>query len=521
MKATRKDKHLKQISKRTVERIIPTRLPKPFVVPLIIGLLLFVSYSYYFYIGLCWNIESRLSLTHAIVRDHTFQIDKFWISSTNNKPRTYDVAYNPKTGHYYCDKAIGAELLGVPGLWLYQRLNVNTSSFLRGLLGNYIINITATALPAAIAGVMLFLVLGYLTPLVAPRVWITLAYGLGTITFPYATMFFGHETAAALLLISFCLLFRMRRRGWSRWGGLAAGLFAGYALITDFLSFTVVAGLAIYALFIVWQELRQRNPEQRPWSQALLALLPFALGMVAFLPLQMWYNQVCFGSPFASAYRFEIIKEFREGMSQGLMGITAPKLEALFQLTLGQRRGIFYESPFLLFAIPGFYLMIRQKVLRLEGIVCAGIFVTTLLVNSGYYLWWGGATYGARFLLVGIPFLALPAFYAMPYAPRAFKILAVAAMCFMSIVVISTPLIAEGSPNPLFEGEVQIFVQEFIKGIPLRETQSFNIVQTLLRLDKPHSVAPWFAFIALCLVYLRSLRIDSLAETASNETSKS
>jgi len=37
--------------------------------------------------------------------------------------------------------------------------------------------------------------------------------------------------------------------------------------------------------------------------------------------------------------------------------------------------------------------------LRTYELICAGIFLATLLVNSGYYLWTGGAAYGARFMV--------------------------------------------------------------------------------------------------------------------------
>lgn len=469
---------------------------------LIVALILFICYSFYFYAGLNWNIESRLSLTHAIVDDHTLTIDRY-------AHRTLDKAYYG--GHYYCDKAVGASFLGVPVYWLYTRLTAASTSPFRSLWGNYLINISATVIPSVVAGVLLYMLLGFFTPAVAPRVWATLAYGLGTLAFPYSMMFFGHQTAAALVFIAFALLFRMKRKGWSPAGALGAGVLAGYALVTDFLSFPVVAGLGIYALITVYQA---RGGAK---GQTLVALAPFVIGVLLPLPLQAWYNWQCFGSPFASAYRYEVLPEFVKGMSAGLMGITMPKIEPLFQLTLGPRRGIFYSSPFLLFAIPGMYLMIRRHALRLEGLICAGIFLVMLLMNAGYYLWTGGGAYGARFLIVAIPFLILPAFMAMPYAPRAFKILAGASMFFAYVVVITSPLIAESSPNPLFEGA---FPTLFHRIFWPETNLTLNLLTPAGITDMRPALVP-VGLVALLLMHLRSQERSSAAAEKKSGTGNS
>ena len=509
-------------SKTTKKRVSPDKpaakapgegLPPPAAkaawrVPLVIGLILLACYSYFFYIIANWNIDTRLALTHAIVDKHTFAIDDYHL-------RTQDKAYY--NGHYYCDKAVGVSFLGVPVYWAYRQvMGPSEGSQLRrayrGFFGNHIISLFTTAVPAAIAGVLLYLLLGYFTSAVGWRVWLTLAYGLGTLAFPYATMFFGHQTAAALGFAAFFILFRMRRKGWSPWGALGAGVLAGYSLITDFLSFVVVGGLFIYAAII----LLERNPD-RPVMQRLLPLLPFCIGVALPLPLQMWHNAACFGSPFASGYQYEVVEKFRVGMSRGFMGITYPRPEAFFQLTFGPRRGLFYESPFLLFMIPGVYIMVRrwrrgpgkailpaESPYRLEGWLCAGIAFFSILLNSAYYLWWGGAAYGARFAIVAIPFMAVPALFAIPRAPIAFKILAAGSILFTSVVVITTPLIGEISPNPLLEGSFRTLFSNFFMAHPMF---NFNLMM-YLGVDDLRSVLPLVGLVAICLLYLRSLKME-------------
>ncbi|NIM06374.1 MAG: hypothetical protein GTO55_08220 [Armatimonadetes bacterium] len=466
-----------------------------FRAPLMVGIILFACYGYFFYLWANWNINSRLALTHSIVDKGTLNIDAY---HARKATFTLDKAYYK--GHYYCDKAVGASFLAVPTYWLYRQIapargGSEEVRAYRGLIGNYLINLSATVIPSVIAGVLFFFLLGYFTPATAPRVWLTLALGLGTLIFPYTSMLFGHQTAGAFGFIAFFILFRMRRKGWSAWGALGAGVLAGYALITDFLAVVVVLGLFIYAALTVFQN------KDRSLRSRLLIFTPFCLGVLLPLPLQLWYNWACFENPFASAYRYEVVEAFRVGMSKGFMGITYPRLEALYQLTFGPRRGHFYGSPFLLFMIPGTYIMIRQRTFRLEALVCVGIALFSILLNSAYYLWWGGAAYGARFSIVAVPFLALPAFFAMPHARRAFKLLAVTSIIFNGVVIMTTPLIGEGSPNPIFEGAIR----SLFKPDPLFKF-NFNLGMSLGVHDW-RSLLPLFGFLGLCLVYLRSLRL--------------
>jgi len=511
-------------------------------IALLLGLILLLCYSYYFYMGGNWNIETRLALTHAIVDDGTLMIDRY-------EARTGDKAFYK--GHYYCDKAVGASFLGVPVYWAVRPLLARYGATGTWVAGNYIISFFTTAIPSAMLGVLFYLLLGAFVAAAKPRIWLTLAYGLGTIAFPYATMFFGHQTAAAFAFIAFYLLFRARHRKWSGGGVFFAGLLAGYALITDYLSVAVILGLVVYAVVTVLQVKLPASPNKlagrtskppagskpvgggaippagfRPpagfkpagGSRMIISLWPFFIGIILPLPLQLWYNWACFDNAFASAYKYEALPQFARGMSVGLMGITFPKLEALYQLTFGPRRGLFYGSPFLLFALPGAWLLMRRlkskaarsatralseiSKFRLEGSICAGVGIFTLLLNSGYYLWWGGEIYGPRFLLPALPFIALLALPALYRAPKAFKLLAVTSIVFTSVVVITIPFISEASPNPLFDGAFRSLIRN---GLDLRPNFTFNAM-SLFGLDDIRSVLPLAAIIAICLKYLASLK---------------
>jgi hypothetical protein len=121
----------------------------------------------------------------------------------------------------------------------------------------------------------------------------------------------------------------------------------------------------------------------------------------------MSYNNIAFGNPFTIGYE-HLGNEFQESMSQGFMGISWPRLEVLFYLTFHPAHRLFWQSPVLLMALVGFFLLWRDKRYRLEGVVVLIAFISLLLINAGYFMWWGGYSFGPRHLIPMLLFLAIP-----------------------------------------------------------------------------------------------------------------
>jgi hypothetical protein len=59
-------------------------------------------------------------------------------------------------------------------------------------------------------------------------------------------------------------------------------------------------------------------------------------------------------------------------------------------------------------ALVGFFFLWRDKRYRLEGIIVLMGFIAYLLINAGYYMWWGGYSFGPRHLIPMLLFLAIP-----------------------------------------------------------------------------------------------------------------
>jgi len=133
-------------------------------------------------------------------------------------------------------------------------------------------------------------------------------------------------------------------------------------------------------------------------GRLILAGLPFVL-------LWGFYNASCFGSPFASSYRY--LGRFSEISNTGFLGFTVPRWDAFWGITFSPYRGLFFVSPFLLWAVPGFYYFVRDREWRLEGVLSVTIVVTHLLLISSWYDWRGGFAIGPRNLLLILPYLVI------------------------------------------------------------------------------------------------------------------
>ena len=74
----------------------------------------------------------------------------------------------------------------------------------------YFCTVATVAIPSALGVAVLYWLLGLLGVGESSRVLFSLAYALATPVLPYSTMMYGHQPAAALLLLGFAMLYRAR-----------------------------------------------------------------------------------------------------------------------------------------------------------------------------------------------------------------------------------------------------------------------------------------------------------------------
>jgi hypothetical protein len=342
------------------------------------------------------NANSRLALIASVVERHRLDIDA-------DHGMTKDKAWHD--GHYYSDKAIGTAVLGVPVYAAYREIR-GFEHFARKYWKPsnpfHILTVTVVALPSAILSVLLYQ-LGRLMG--AGRAWallLTLLYAFGTLAFPFSTVFFGHQLAAAFAFAAFFFLLRARLEtssgsptsATSAWSLLAAGALAGMAVLGEYPVALVAAFLFLYAATFV-------RPKPR--------LMLYVLGGLPAAALVLAYNWQTMGSPLSFAYEYVSDPEF-EGMKNGFFGITLPSWSSFVEITLGPR-GLLRQSVFLWLMPLGVWLMCRKPGWRRECALCVGVGLAFVVWNSSYYLPLGGATPGARFLVPSLPFVIVPLFF--------------------------------------------------------------------------------------------------------------
>ncbi|MBI5200018.1 MAG: hypothetical protein HY925_00400 [Elusimicrobia bacterium] len=372
------------------------------------------------------NTRSRWLALSAAVDYGRFEIDSF-------HEKTIDKSFFG--GHYYSNKGVGSLLVAYPAYWLLRRLilpatpGVPEPALLYETHARFLVRVLTTSLPFALLGAAMFLALAKAVPARA-AFWATAAYGLGTIALNHAAMFSGHQQTACLLFAAFLLLRGERRPALM----FAAGLAAGLAVLVEYPAALAAAALSVWAL----------GGRGRAGAKA-----AFVAGAGVCVLTLAAYNAACFGSPFVLSYFVLGDDRFAKQAAHGLVGITWPSLSAMAKLLASPSRGLFFIMPVLLYALPGLAAM-RREGKRGEAAAIAALSAATLLLISAYVGWHGGWTFGPRYLVYVLPFLAWASAWAAGGRPAFLALLALSAgQVFLAQVV--SPHTPEPVVNPLAE----------------------------------------------------------------------
>ena len=353
-------------------------------------LILLGSYAFFWH-ARDWNSASRLMLTYAIVDHGTVAINGLE-DQTRDRARIRN--------QYYSDKMPGFSLLGV--------LPYGASRALFGLPphpvgragfaywpADYWVTLATSGLATALCGALLTALACRMGCGPRTSALVGLSYGLATPAYVYATMSYGHQPAAFLLLASFSLV---RGIADARRPALRAGL-AGLAAAV---AVTVELQVAPVAGVIGLMTLATR-PSYREKSRAFLA---FGLGAVGPAIVLLAYNTLAFGSPFDMGYFHEDLKVFSDVHSkQNPLGLRGPALDKVVPLLFSAYRGLFFYAPIVVLAVPGWVAWAcRERVASGASLlICVLIF----MVNLSYPEWTGGWSTGPRLLVPLLPFAML------------------------------------------------------------------------------------------------------------------
>ncbi|SOB79976.1 hypothetical protein SAMN06297144_0827 [Sphingomonas guangdongensis] len=347
-----------------------------------------------------WNANNatRLFAAITIAEDGSARIDRF-------APLTIDKAQFGD--HFYSDKAPGTTLMALPAVWAAEATSGMRSAdlsfspydpaadrFLR--LRLKLATMTGAALLTAAAAVLLFDLGTALGGSAAAGVFASLGFALGSPMWGWSTTLFGHAPVAALFVVAIWAVWRGTEGTESRVGLAAvAGAALGWAVVIEYPAAIGGAVIGGWALVRLWRF----PPPVR--ARAIGAAVAPALLAGAVL---LGYNWLAHGAPFRLGYQGVV---GWDGMRQGLFGLTYPRPDVLWEVTLGTRRGLVWVAPVMLTALVGIARLIRAPATRDVGVMALAGAVAAIAYNAAYVYWDGGNSTGARHAVPALAFLAV------------------------------------------------------------------------------------------------------------------
>lgn len=301
------------------------------------------------------------------------------------------------SGDLYGRKGLGMTLLALPLVWgglLWNRIGLVHAALL--------LNPILTALTGALlyrAGIRL----GWRRATATAG---AIGFGLATMAWPYTQTFFSDPLSGFGLFGAFYGLLAFSRTGRKHYlvGGASAWGIAYLSRTVNLVTLPIFL-VGLWAVLETRVRVEQSAPRRanraldapRSGWRAVFAwqwrpMVSFLTPIVAAGIISLWWNALRFGSIWDSGY---VATET----------FSAPWLAGIYGLTIGPARGLIWYNPILLLAVPGsvwFWRHARRSFLPIGALV-----LVYVLLYAKWYMWHGGYSWGPRFLVPLLPFLAL------------------------------------------------------------------------------------------------------------------
>lgn len=406
------------------------------------GLLLAIAWLYLYSFPYFPEIHSanelpRVYLTWSMVEEGTFAID----TPARRWGATADVS--PAHGHVYSNKAPGSSMLAVPAYLVLAGVKSALGSEPTLAEMVWTSRVFTGVVPSLLFLVLLGRFLGRFTGADGRRLALV-GYAVGTMAMSYSVLFIAHQLSAVCIATAYILIVQVTEDGRDARWLIAAGAAAGAAPLVDYQA--AFAGVPV-AVYLCWKLLAA--PPRR-----ILGLVYAAAGAAVPIAILLFYHWKAFGSPFKTGYDFS--QTFAHFHQQGFLGMTELRWAAFVGSTVAPDNGLFFFSPMLLLAVPGWWVMARRGQ-HAHLAITLSVAVIYLLFISSINFWRGGWQMGPRYITAMLPFLMVPVSAALDAASQRWPArgLAVALMT-VGVVIYGLscalfPHFPEKFANPLYE----------------------------------------------------------------------
>ena len=442
-------------------------------------ILLFCLFSFlyaYFFQGGGWNQNSHYDTIRAIVERGTMDITAF-------AGNTGDIGVFKS--RIYSNKLPGVALVGAPLYFLLYHLErwlgIDLNAFWTININAHLLTFFTSGLPGAVLLLFLYRHFRRQQATVHESLFLTTAFGIGSLLFPYSGVMMNHLLTACLLFAAWYIITAAHL---PHRAALVAGLLTGTAMVTE--SLAALAAL----LFLFYVALKRRNVTPA-----------FLVGSGLMVGVILAHNYLSFQSLFISN---TIYQSKTEGYLFGIL--QWPQPVRLFWLTVHPFRGLFYCCPVMVLGLLSLRWPFRVRDVPLETSIPLLVIAYHLAFNMSFNGWTGGWGVGPRYLIPALPFLysfALNGFRRFPIISAALAIISATEMLCVTAVLVMVPAPNEGPPLPsnpvldsigkLASGQVSISTQGIRDILPIHSPNerwdSYNVGE-LLGLPGLWSLAP-------------------------------
>lgn len=316
-------------------------------------------------------------------------VDRGSVALSPDLPRSWLLRHDGKDYGLY---PLGTVLTMVPSYALYK-LAIQVPGAPIGHLHILFSHLSAT-MAAAAACVVFFRLARREGARERTAALMAVALGTTTILAIYARVPYSEALQAALLTWVVHRAFIVVDAP-TRGHGAVLGFAAGWLLNAKVAN---TLPLAVVGFFVLWQLRRDRPAVVRVVGGAAAAVAPWLIVLLA-------HNYVRTGNPLDTGYAAVV----------GLQSNFGGRLyDGLFGLLLSPGKGLFFFSPIVILGIIGFPAYLRAR--RPQALLIAGVALAVLAGHMKFHSWYGGWTWGPRYLVAIVPLLLVPAALWVPQA---------------------------------------------------------------------------------------------------------